>query len=182
MAGTMSGRVLAAATAAALLALAACGSGDDDQSSDGGGAGGLSSDTGRTVNIEMRDNEFSPTTIEVPAGQEVRLVFRNRGDVTHDAVVGDEAAQAEHEDEMRAAETDASDDGDMAGMGDGEMGEGDTTTGMGHGDETGEGGITVDPGETGEITHTFEAGDQMLVGCHQEGHYDAGMKITVDVT
>ncbi len=156
-------------------------SGGDEQSSGAGEDGGMSSNTGQTINIEMRDNEFSPGTVEVPAREDVRLVFRNRGAVTHDAVVGDETAQAEHEQEMRAAEAEAGHDAGMAGMGD-DMGEGETTTGMGHDDATGEGGITVEPGETGEISHTFRAGDQVLIGCHQEGHYEAGMKVTVEVS
>lgn len=44
-----------------------------------------------------------------------------------------------------------------------------------------EGGITVEPGETGEITHTFEAGSRLLIGCHEEGHYVAGMRAMLNV-
>jgi uncharacterized cupredoxin-like copper-binding protein len=52
---------------------------------------------------------------------------------------------------------------------------------MDHGGGDEEGGITVDAGDTGELTHTFEAGDELLIGCHQEGHYEAGMKLTVNL-
>ena len=50
--------------------------------------------------------------------------------------------------------------------------------GHGGGDEE---ALTVDPGETGELTHTFEESGSIEIGCHQPGHYNAGMKITVEV-
>lgn len=41
--------------------------------------------------------------------------------------------------------------------------------------------VTGAPGKTGELTHTFKTGQAVLVGCHQPGHYTAGMKLAVDV-
>lgn len=141
--------------AVGVLLLAACG-GDDDASTTGSSSGT------RTIEIEMRDIEFSPDAVEVEAGETVRFVFHNKGEVVHDAFIGDEAAQDEHEMEMQ---------------------EGDGDAGMDHGgDADKEGGITVEPGESGELTHTFEAGDEVLIGCHQPGHYDAGMKVTVSAS
>jgi uncharacterized cupredoxin-like copper-binding protein len=144
---------LTAVLAAGLSLLAACGGDDDDA---GSGEAGT-----RTVEITMRDIEFSPDSVEVAAGETVRFVFRNEGKAVHDAFIGDEEAQDEHEMEMRK--------GGDSGMDHG-----------GGGDD--EGGITVDPGKSGELTHTFRAGDRLLIGCHQPGHYDAGMKLEVTVT
>jgi uncharacterized cupredoxin-like copper-binding protein len=42
-------------------------------------------------------------------------------------------------------------------------------------------GITVDPGKTGELTHTFDRTGTVEIGCHQPGHYAAGMKLAVTV-
>lgn len=144
---------LVSVTAAGLLVLAACG--EDDNASNAGG------DQVRTIEVEMVDNAFDPETLEVSRGETVRFVFTNTGEVAHDAFVGDVAAQAGHEDEMRAA------DGDEHGGG--------------HGDDT-EDALTVEPGDTGELTHTFDDTGTLEIGCHQEGHYDAGMTITVEVT
>ena len=152
-------RLAVAALAVGALTLAACG--DDDTT-----AGTESSP--RTVEIDMRDIEFSPDQVDVQAGETVRFVFHNKGAVTHDAFIGDEAAQDDHEMEMRG-------EGGMSDMGD-EGGEGHDSMGD-------EGGITVMPGETGEITHTFtEEGDDLLIGCHEEGHYGAGMRTMIDMT
>jgi len=103
----------------------------------------------------------------------VRFVFRNEGAVVHDAVIGDEAAQEEHEEEMRVAEetTTSDTEGAMGGMDHGATSE--------EGD--GEAAITVEPGEEGELTYTFDAVGERLIGCHEPGHYVAGMRVVVDV-
>ena len=132
----------------------------------GDNGGGRSAPTPRTLDIEMRDTAFAPDQVEVAAGEAVRLVFHNRGAIAHDAYIGDEAAQDAHEMEMRDAES-----GDGGGMDHG-----------GHGAAGDQNAITVEPGETGELTYTFEEGDQLLIGCHQSGHYEAGMRLTIDVS
>jgi uncharacterized cupredoxin-like copper-binding protein len=131
-----------------VVTIAACG-GDDE-------AAGARGDADRTIEVDMVDLAFEPSDIEVEAGETVRFVFTNAGDVPHDAFIGDDDAQADH-----AA--------DMAG-----------DHGGGHGDGD---GITVEPGKRAQITHTFGASDdELLIGCHQPGHYEAGMVSTIHVT
>ena len=93
-------RLAVAALAVGALTVAACGDDDDTTA-------GTASST-RTVEIDMRDIEFSPDQVDVQEGETVRFVFHNSGAVTHDAFIGDEAAQDDHEMEMR----------EMGGMGD----------------------------------------------------------------
>lgn len=83
---------------AAVLLLAACG--DDDGETSGSEA--------RTIEIEMRDIEFVPDEIQVQAGETVQLVFRNTGAVAHDAFIGDDAAQNQHEADMREVDDEGS--------------------------------------------------------------------------
>ena len=147
---------IAATLVTAALLLAACGS-DSDTASPPAGDGDA-----RTIEIEMSDNAFSPQAVDVQAGETVRFVFDNTGAVTHDAFIGDEAAQDDHGSEMN-------------GGGDGGM------SGMDHASSDDSGGITVEPGETGELMHTFESGDEVLIGCHQPGHYEAGMMLSMTV-
>lgn len=161
-----------------MVALSACG-GDDRSETDASGSQGPSSgaagteDSPRTVEVEMVDNAFEPTEIVVAEGETVQFVFRNEGTMTHDAVIGDEAAQDEHEDEMRSAEDTATSSNEE------EMGD------MEHGspseDGQDEAATTVEPGGEGEITYTFDDQGELLIGCHEPGHYEAGMKINVAV-
>ncbi len=109
----------------------------------------------------MADNTFEPGTLDVTEGETVRFVFTNTGKVAHDAFVGDQAAQDGHAMDMREAEGD--------------------DHGGGHGGDEGE-AVTVEPGETGELTHTFDETGSLEIGCHQPGHYESGMKLALDVT
>lgn len=161
----------------AVVGLSACGDDDGDagRSLDASSGASGTEESPRTVEIDMVDNAFEPAAVDVAKGETVRFVFRNDGAAAHDAVIGDEAAQDDHEAEMRAAETGSSE-------ADGEMDEMDE---MGHGTTSDEGdddaAITVEPGDEGEITHTFDSAGVSLVGCHEPGHYAAGMKIVVNV-
>jgi uncharacterized cupredoxin-like copper-binding protein len=127
------------------------------------GACGSSNDkssNAQAVSIDMRDIAFSPNQVTVPAGKAIRFEFHNRGKVAHDAYIGDEQMQMAHERDMATPKSSM----------DGAMHHGDTDA------------VTVKPGKSAALTHTFKAGDQMLIGCHEPGHYAAGMKVTVAVS
>jgi uncharacterized cupredoxin-like copper-binding protein len=109
----------------------------------------------RTVDVTMRDNDFDPAFIQIKAGETITFVFHNEGSADHDAFIGDLAAQDEHETES----------GDAA---------------MHHGSDNY--ATSVKPGKTGTITRTFDEGDDLWIGCHETGHYAAGMKIKLDVS
>ena len=44
------------------------------------------------------------------------------------------------------------------------------------------GGVLVRPGETGTLTYTFGSVGQLILGCHLPGHYEAGMRSTINVS
>ena len=136
-----------------MLLLSACAGGD----SEGGSENAAPT---RTIPIEMTDIAFSPSAVTVKKGEEVRFVFTNKGAVQHDAFVGSEVEQSAHEAQMAA--------------GDEEM------EGMHHGDSV-ESAVTVQPGESEEIVTTFASRGEQIIGCHEPGHYDAGMKVAVTV-
>ena len=150
--------LIAGIAAGLALLTAACGSGDDTA------APADSGDDVRQVEVDMVDIDFEPKTLDVAKGEAVRFTFNNEGKVRHEAYFGDAGDQAEHAKEM------AEGDGGHEGHGGGDEGDGD-------GDK-----VTVDPGERADITYRFEEAGTFEIGCHEPGHYAAGMKITVNVT
>lgn len=153
-------RALALVLASATV-LVACGS---DSTGD---ADGDSSAEQRTIEISMTDMAYDPSNLDVGVGETVTFVFRNDGAVRHEAVFGTLAEQEAHHAEM--AEMGGShDEMDMGTMPhDGEMDELHA--------------VVVEPGESVEIDHTFDVAGPMMIGCHEPGHWEAGMKIDIDV-
>lgn len=135
----------------------ACGGGEDHPAMES---------SANTVEITMVDIAFEPNSITVKPGDTVEFIFENRGQIAHDAFIGDSAAQAEHEREMRQ---------DDSGSGDG-----DQMAGHDKSADDAE-ALTVQPGKTGRLTHTFDRAGTFEIGCHQLGHYAAGMKVAVTV-
>jgi uncharacterized cupredoxin-like copper-binding protein len=143
------GRRLLGSMTVVVLALVTTGCGGSDHESHGS-----TDEPTRTIDVTMKEFAYEPSSVTVKAGETVKFVFRNDGTILHDAFLGDEAAQAEHEQEMREGEKH-------------------------HGDDA----VKVIPGKTGTLTHTFDkAGEALIIGCHETGHYQAGMKMTVTVS
>jgi uncharacterized cupredoxin-like copper-binding protein len=122
----------------------------------GGGESGDPSGGGPVGDVEMIDNVFNPNALTASVGETVTFKFTNNGRVAHDAFIGDAEDQSEH-----AKTTKSDPEGHAA-----------------HGEE----GLTLEPGESGELSYTFEEPGEILIGCHQPGHYEAGMKATVTVS
>ena len=104
--------------------------------------------------MRMTDFSFAPARLVVPAGTVVRLEFSNAGRVEHEAVIGDAARQAAH-------------DRQMAGM-------------PHHDDDVA--AVEVAPGRAASLTYRFASPGRVLIGCHEPGHYEAGMVASVEVT
>jgi len=148
----------------AAAALSACGDDDSDASADT-----TTANTGSVIDVSMTDMAYNPSSFRVTRGQAVTFRFHNNGAVVHEAVIGDEGYQMEHSTSMTTMSGD-----NMPGTA--------TDDGMGHGGTGDDQVVTVARGETGEITYRFDEAMTMLIGCHQPGHYEAGMKATIDVT
>lgn len=109
----------------------------------------------RTVTATLSDDmaiQLSESEFEV--GETVRFEVTNEGAIVHEFYVGDEEAQAHHAEEM-------------ADMG-----------AMSHDEPN---GITVDPGATETLEYTFAGAGEILAGCHEPGHYEAGMVTSMAV-
>lgn len=113
------------------------------------------------IEVEMTEFAYEPGTIELTAGEPAVLRFTNVGEIEHEAMIGTAHMQQEF------AATD--------GHGD----HGDGGDGGHHGDVM---AVTVAPGETAELEVLIDEPGTWYVGCHLEGHYDAGMEAVINVT
>ena len=118
---------------------------------------GAASDAVRTVEVTMTDDlRYDPAELSVGAGETVRFVVRNAGANVHEFLIGTPQEQAVFAEEM----ADGHGGGHAAGA-----------------------GVSVEPGATAEFTYSFTADDRdLLVGCHQPGHYKGGMVAPLTVT
>lgn len=113
----------------------------------------------RVIEVKMlAELRFDPATIAVKAGETVTFKITNQADTFHDFMLG-----TENEHEAR--------DMEMRQMGDQPMEMDDEAN-----------SVTLEGGETKELNWTFDEEGTVIFGCHQPGHYGAGMKGTVTVS
>ena len=117
---------------------------------------------GKIIEISMKDNSYTPGKLEVRRGEKVTLRFTNDGAAKHEALVGTQQDQDDHAVQMK----------------DSSMGAGDGMD-MHHGQASDV--VVVDPGQTSDLATTFNDAGEFLIGCHQPGHWEAGMKATLKV-
>ena len=145
---------------ALILVIAACsGGGAAPSPSPSAAASSLpaasASPASQTIEVKLTDAlRMEPAEMTVKAGQPVTFKVTNTGATDHEFYLGHEAAQAQQEKMMQSGE-------------------------MVHGTRE---GISLKPGETKELTYTFDEAGQTLAGCHFAGHYAGGMKAAITVT
>ncbi|EJN19426.1 putative copper-binding protein [Pseudomonas sp. GM78] len=131
----------------------------------------------RSVEVVMADMTFTPKAIEIKAGETVRFVLVNKGQLLHEFNLGDAAMHARHQQEMLQMQQNGMltptgmkpmDHAGMAGMG----------HAMQHDDPN---SVLIEPGKTAELTWTFNKASSLEFACNIPGHYQAGMvgKLTV---
>jgi uncharacterized cupredoxin-like copper-binding protein len=132
----------------------------------------------RSVEVVMGDMSFTPKAIDIKAGETVRFVLVNKGQLLHEFNLGDAAMHAKHQQEMLKMQQSGMltptgmkemDHSAMAGMDHGTMKHDDPNS------------VLVEPGKTSELTWTFTKATNLEFACNIPGHYQAGMvgKLTV---
>ena len=135
----------------------------------------------RSIEVVLNDMSFDPKAIQVKAGETVRFVLVNKGQLLHEFNLGDAAMHAQHQQEMLQMQQSGmltptgmkEMSHDMADMDHGSM-----DHGMKHDDPN---SVLVEPGKTAELTWTFSKATNLEFACNIPGHYQAGMvgKLTV---
>lgn len=151
-------------TAAALALTAAISFASAAESSDTNfGRPGDAGAVTRTIKVEGHEFEFTPSTLDVKAGETIKFVFSNTGTQAHEFTIGDAAFQAQHR-EMMAKPGHDHMEGHAHGM---------------HG-ATGN-VVSAQPGETRELIWQFTKAGTFELDCNVPGHADLGMTAVIDV-
>ncbi len=125
------------------------------QSASAVGQPGNPSQVTRTITVTMSDAmRFTPDRLEVKAGETVRLVLQNQGQLRHEFVLGEPDALRRHAAMMRM----------MPDM-----------------QHSGPNIASLAPGEHGELIWKFTRAGFVAFACLQSGHLEAGMKGGVTV-
>ncbi|NGM88476.1 cupredoxin family protein [Parapusillimonas sp. SGNA-6] len=120
------------------------------------GRPGAAADVTRNIVVTMDDTmRFTPSRVQVHAGETVRFQIRNVGKLAHEMVIGSLEQLKAHAAEMRQ------------------------TPDMQHAEPN---MITLKPGQTGELIWTFDQVGTVDFACLIPGHLEAGMVGKVDVS
>ena len=131
--------------------------GATDPSSSTAGEPAVTDQATRTIEVATLDTmTFAPRSLTVAAGETVTFRVTNNGQAVHDFTLGDAAMQQAHADEM-------------AQMGGAMAADGPNS-------------LTLQPGETKQLTWRFGDAGTLEYACHEAGHYEAGMRgqITIE--
>lgn len=135
----------------------------------------------RTVQITLIDNAFEPESVKVKAGETVRFVITNAGQLLHEFNIGTAAMHAEHQKEMammmeHGMITPTGIDQNMMKMDHSNM-PGMQGHSMKHDDPN---SVLVAPGEKKELVWKFTKAADLEFACNIRGHYESGMVGKVD--
>ncbi|WP_372972887.1 cupredoxin domain-containing protein [Marinobacter sp.] len=163
--------LMAAATAISISITAFASGTHSHQQGAATGEPGRAADADRTVTIEMYDNYYEPESIDVKAGETVRFIVKNKGDLVHEFRIATADMHDAHQEEMEMMVEHGVIKGDhidheMMKM---DMGNGQT---MEHSDPN---SVLMEPGETRELVWAFTEAADLEYACNVPGHYQAGM-------
>ena len=125
----------------------------------------------RTIEIEMYDNYYYPTQIEVKKGETIKFIVKNLGELVHEYNIGTKEMHIKHRPEMAKLvehEILLADKIDHEKMK--KMAKKDHSLGHSHSNS-----VLLEPNEIGEIIWKFSKDISLEMACNMPGHYETGM-------
>ena len=131
------------------------------------GQAGDAAKVNRTIDIEMMDNTFNFSTLDIKPGDVIRFNVKNMGEVVHEFNIAEASMHGEHQNAMMkmmesgAMEVDRI---NVKAMSSGEAAHDDPNS------------VLVEPGKTAELIWQFKKAANIEFACNVPGHYEDGMK------
>lgn len=106
----------------------------------------------REIFVVMRDDfTYDPPSIEVTTGEIISFQVANKGKLRHEFLIGSRQQHEEHEKEMAAGNEHGAHESELEG-------------------------VSVDAGDEESFTYIVPKSGDLLFGCHEPGHYEKGMR------
>ena len=135
------------------------------------GTKGKASDVNKVIVVNMYDNYYEPSKIEIKKGETVKFVVKNKGELVHEFNIATKTMHLKHQPEMMMLvenEIILSDKIDKKKMM--EMAKKNPSMLHSHSNS-----VLLSPGESADLIWKFTNSVKIEAACNVPGHYEAGM-------
>ena len=135
------------------------------------GTKGKASDVNKVIIVNMYDNYYEPSKIEIKKGETVKFVVKNKGELVHEFNIATKTMHLKHQPEMMMLvenEIILSDKIDKKKMM--EMAKKNPSMAHSHSNS-----VLLSPGESADLIWKFTNSVKIEAACNVPGHYEAGM-------
>ena len=135
------------------------------------GTKGKASDVNKVIVVNMYDNYYEPSKIEIKKGETVKFVVKNKGELVHEFNIATKTMHLKHQPEMMMLvenEIILSDKIDKKKMM--EMAKKNPSMAHSHSNS-----VLLSPGESADLIWKFTNSVKIEAACNVPGHYEAGM-------
>ena len=135
------------------------------------GTKGKASDVNKVILVNMYDNYYEPSKIEIKKGETVKFVVKNKGELVHEFNIATKTMHLKHQPEMMMLvenEIILSDKIDKKKMM--EMAKKNPSMLHSHSNS-----VLLSPGESADLICKFTNSVKIEAACNVPGHYEAGM-------
>ena len=135
------------------------------------GTKGKASDVNKVIVVNMYDNYYEPSKIEIKKGETVKFVVKNKGELVHEFNIATKTMHLKHQPEMMMLvenEIILSDKIDKKKMM--EMAKKNSSMAHSHSNS-----VLLSPGESADLIWKFTNSVKIEAACNVPGHYEAGM-------
>ena len=135
------------------------------------GTKGKASDVNKVIVVNMYDNYYEPSKIEIKKGETVKFVVTNKGELVHEFNIATKEMHLKHQPEMQMMvehEILLADKIDKKKMM--EMAKKNPSMAHSHSNS-----VLLSPGESADLIWKFTNSVKIEAACNVPGHYEAGM-------
>ena len=135
------------------------------------GTKGKASDVNKVIVVNMHDNYYEPSKIEIKKGETVKFVVKNKGELVHEFNIATKEMHLKHQPEMmKMVVNEIIVGGKIDKNKMKEMSKTDHSMSHSHSNS-----VLLEPNQSAELIWKFNNDASLEVACNIPGHYESGM-------